>query len=102
MQESVLLGMASSTGASVDNSRGRGQLQRGGAIQYHGRGRVASRGRGVKGEHRGRGKLGSQGRGDVDHLGRREVGHRGRGVMSSKDRRVLLGSPPKTARSPGQ
>ena len=100
MQQSVLVGMASNIGSSVDNSGGRGQLlggnhKRGEAFQYHGRGR------GVKGE-RGRGKAGSRGRGLVGNHGSREVGHRGRGAMSSRERRGLLGSPPKPARSPGQ
>jgi len=100
MQQSVLVGMASNIGASVDNSGGRGQLlggsgERGETFQYHGRGR------GVKGE-RGRGKAGGRGRGEVGNHGSREVGHRGSGVMSSKKRRGLLGSPPKPARSPGQ
>ena len=96
MQQSVLVGMASNVGASVDSSGGRGQLlggnhKRGEAFQYHGRGR------GVKGEG------GSRGRGELGNHGSREVGHRGRGAMlSSKERRGLLGSPPKPARSPGQ
>ena len=73
MQQSVLVGMASNVGASVDNSGGRGQLvggnhKRGEAFQYHGRGR------GVKGEG------GSRGRGEVGNHGSREVEHRGRGA----------------------
>ena len=105
MQQSVLVGMASNIGASVDNSGGRGQLLGGRreAVQYHGRGRKTSRGRDEKGE-RGRGTAGSRGRGEMGNHGRREVGHQGqgRGAMSSKEKRGLLGSPPKPARSPGQ
>ena len=106
MQESVLFGMASNIGGplNADSSGGRqlgGIHKRGDGVQYHGRGRVTSRGRGVRGT-RGRGKVRSQGRGEVDNHGRRGVGNQGRGEISSKERRVLLGNPPKPARSPGQ
>ena len=104
MQESVMFGMAPNIGGPVNvgNSGGRGHtLKRGAAVQYHGRGRLTSRGRGVK-RTGGRGKVGSRGRGEVDNRGRRGVGNQGRGEISAKERRVLLGNPPKPGRSPGQ
>ena len=101
MQESVLIGFASQTSGhvNVDNSGGRGQLGGSRNRGYHGRG--TSRGRGLRGD-RGREKGGSRGRGEVVNHGRRGFGAQGRGVVSAKERRVLLGNPPKSARSPGQ
>ena len=82
MQRSVLIGMASS-------GAGHGALDTTSSPAFHERGNVV-RGRGVRGE-RGRERGGARGRGGV-----------GGNQERTLDRRVLLGSPPKSGRSPGQ
>ena len=86
MQRSVLIGMASS-------GAGHGALDTTSSPAFHERGNVV-RGRGVR-EERGRGRGGARGRGGVG-------GNQERTGVKTLDRRVLLGSPPKSCRSPGQ